>query len=99
MLKLSFLKTKTTMKNFEINITIEAEDEEQASEKIEAFALFNETLSHDEFVSLAELVEEKPQAVTLIRKIGKEFEKKEINLVSVLSMIKNNWSDIKSIIK
>lgn len=55
------------MKTFPIEITVEAENEEQALEKLTAFAKMDAALEHDDFIAMAEFVEENPNTITLVK--------------------------------
>ena len=83
---------------YNVNITFQANSQNEVEEKLEAFATFNETLAHDELTALADAVEEKPQTVTLIRKIIADFEGKNLTLANVIMTIRKNWNDLKEAI-
>lgn len=55
------------MEKFPIRIEIEAENKEQALEKLEAFAKMDAALPHEDFIGIAEFVEDNPNTVALIR--------------------------------
>lgn len=55
------------MEKYKIEIEIEAETQEEAIEKLEAFQKITSTLDHEEFIITADFIEQNPNAIETIK--------------------------------
>jgi len=83
------------MENYNISLSLDANNEEEVAEKLESFSKINQALAHEELLGLSEILEEKPGIVKLFRELGEQTEDRELTMISAITLIKNNWSNIK----
>ncbi|MBN2664516.1 MAG: hypothetical protein JXR68_12770 [Bacteroidales bacterium] len=69
---------------YRIELKIEANNETELAEKLQAFTDINEILEHKDFVNVIEIIKEKPVIVQLVKEIEKELNGKEMNEISIL---------------
>ncbi|MBT29830.1 MAG: hypothetical protein CMO01_09235 [Thalassobius sp.] len=55
------------MEKYKVDIEIEAENQAEAVEKLEAFQKMTSALSHEEFIMTANFMEENPAAIAQIK--------------------------------
>ena len=60
------------MRQFKINLSIEAEDQEQLNEKLQAFQDLQDNLEHDDLLSAVDVVVENPELVEFIKEVAPE---------------------------
>jgi hypothetical protein len=86
---------------YNVNISIEAENKEQAAEKMNAFAVISQNISHNELIDLTEAIRVNPKIVPFIRKVVSQIpkDKEDIGLVTITRIVSQNWTELKSILK
>jgi len=61
-------------RELEKTIKLKADGAKQLSEKIDALKLLNEAVAHEDLMSTVELIHEKPELITVIKKMLEEGE-------------------------
>ena len=65
------------MKNFNISLTVQAENEEQLVEKLQAFQDLQNQIDHDDLVATTAVIVEHPEIIEFIKEVmpeeGQEF--------------------------
>lgn len=72
-------------KKFKVNLTIEAEDQEQLKEKLQAFQDLQTHLRHDDFMQAVDFVVESPEIVEFIKEVAPE-EGKELSITDYIGI-------------
>ncbi len=75
------------MKNYNINLTIAATDEEQLREKLQAFQDLQDYLEHDDFIASTSIIVEHPDIVDFIKEVIPE-EGEELNMTDYIKIAK-----------
>ncbi len=79
------------MKKFKITLEIEAQDEAQLEEKLQAFQDLQDNLSHEDMVQAVDVVVENPEIVEFIKEVAPE-EGKELSLGDYLNIARKAFS-------
>lgn len=66
-------------KQFKVNLTIEAQDEQELNEKLQAFQDLQDNLAHEDLMQAVDMVVENPEIVDFIKEVAPE-EGKELGL-------------------
>jgi len=75
------------MKNYNIKLNIKAENEQQLTEKLQAFQDLQDHLHHDDFISSVEIIVENPEIVEFIKEVVPE-EGKELSITDYILIAK-----------
>ena len=78
------------MKVYSISQSVEAKDEAQLKEKLQAFKDLNDNLSHDDFVGAVEVIVSNPEIVEFIKEVMPE-DGKELSLFDYLGIAKKAY--------
>lgn len=74
------------MKTYNIKLALKAENEQQLTEKLQAFQDLQDHLKHDDFIASVDVIVENPEIVTFIKEVvpqdGKELSMKDYILIA-----------------
>ena len=79
------------MKKYKINIEIEAENEEQLEEKLQAFQDLQDNMEHDDFMDAVDVVVENPELVEFIKEVAPE-EGQELTMSDYINIAKKSFA-------
>lgn len=79
------------MKKYKINLEIEAENEAQLEEKLQAFQDLQDHLEHEDLVQAVDVVVEHPEMVEFIKEVIPE-DGQELTLVDYLNIARKAFS-------
>lgn len=79
------------MKTYKINLSIEAKDQEELQEKLQAFQDLQDNLNHEDLLSAVDVVVENPELVEFIKEVAPE-EGEELSLGDYLKIAKKAFS-------
>ena len=75
------------MTKYKVSLEIEAENQEQLEEKLQAFRDLQDHLKHDEFLQAVDVVVEHPEIVDFIKEVAPE-DGKELGMIDYISIAK-----------
>ena len=75
------------MQTFNIDLEIEAEDQEQLQEKLQAFQDLQDNLEHDDLIDAVDVVVDNPELVEFIKEVAPE-EGQELSITDYISIAK-----------
>lgn len=79
------------MKKYKINIEIEAENEEQLQEKLQAFQDLQDNMEHDDFMDAVDVVVENPELIEFIKEVAPE-EGQELSMSDYINIAKKAFA-------
>jgi len=79
------------MKTFNINLDIGAENQEEVTEKLQAFQDLQDNLEHNDMVQAVEVVVENPEIVDFIKEVAPE-DGKELSLTDYLNIARKAFT-------
>jgi len=62
-------------KQLEKNISLEAENPKELSQKINSLKVLSESIEHEDFISTVELIHEKPKLIPVVKNLIEEGDK------------------------
>lgn len=72
-------------KTYNISLQVEAENQEQLEEKLQAFQDLQDHLSHEDFLQAVDVVVENPEIVEFIKEVAPE-EGKELSMTDYIGI-------------
>lgn len=79
------LQIQTRMKTYNISLKIEAENQEQLEEKLQAFQDLQDHMEHEELLQAVDVIVEHPEVVDFIKEVAPE-EGKELGMVDYIGI-------------
>lgn len=79
------------MQTFNIDLEIEAEDQEQLQEKLQAFQDLQDNLEHDDLIDAVDVVVDNPELVEFIKEVAPE-EGQELSIADYISIAKKAFT-------
>lgn len=79
------------MKNYKVQLEIEAENPEQVEEKLQAFQDLQDNLEHDDLIQAVDVVVENPEIVAFIKEVAPE-DGEELSLTDYISIARKAFS-------
>jgi len=73
------------MKIYKVKLTVEAENQEQLNEKMQAFQDLQSNLPHEDFLQAVEIIVEHPEIVDFIKEVAPEGDE-ELSLTDYISI-------------
>jgi hypothetical protein len=73
------------MNIYKVKLTVEAKDEKQLKEKMQAFQDLQTNLSHEDFLQAVEIIVEHPEIVDFIKEVAPEGDE-ELSLTDYISI-------------
>lgn len=78
------------MKTYKINLEIEANDQQELEEKLQAFQDLTDNLKHEDLIQAVDVVVENPEIVDFIKEVAPE-EGKELAIGDYLGIAKKAY--------
>ena len=78
-------------KKYKVNLVIEADDQEQLEEKLQAFQDLQDNLEHDDLVQAVDIVVENPAMVEFIKDVAPE-EGQSLSMIDFISIAKKAYT-------
>ena len=78
------------MKKYKINLAIEARNQEQLEEKLQAFQDLVDNLEHDDLIQAVDVVVENPEIIDFIKEVAPE-DGKELSVSDYLGIAKKAY--------
>lgn len=78
------------MKTYKINLEIEANDQQELEEKLQAFQDLTDNLNHEDLIQAVDVVVENPEIVDFIKEVAPE-EGKELTIGDYLGIAKKAY--------
>jgi hypothetical protein len=78
------------MKNFNVNLSISANDQNEVEEKLQAFQDLQDNLEHEDLLQAVEVVVDNPEIIEFIKEVAPE-EGEELGLSDYLSIARKAY--------